>query len=211
MLVASVGIVWGYAGPVYNGDTGAPDFSGKSIKELKIDIDKYNRAYDRLREIEEVKSGLQTRYNSISEKDREKLGKALPKEVDVIRLVVDMTNRASVYGMALKNIEIGKNSGSVPNYTRPGETPLPGNSSSKYPYVDLAFDVTGSYANIVSLVGDLEKSLKAIDLSSVSINLPTLSNNTSNTKTVAPTSNNIYTAKIVLKSYYLPSLQNQTK
>jgi Tfp pilus assembly protein PilO len=204
MLVASLGIVWGYARPTYQGNTGAIDFSGKSIKELKVDIKKYNEAEEKIRKVEEKKDGLQTKYNSISEENRDKLKKVLPKEIDMIRLIVDITTHASNYGMALKNIEIGKGpTSNVSNYSRPGEAPVSSSVSSRYPSADLGFEITGSYSKIVDFLGSLEKSLRIVDLSSVTIGLPGVNNVNTGNKTVAPVSNNIYLAKIVLRSYYL--------
>lgn len=208
MLIASLGIVWGYARPTYQAKTGAVEFSGKSIKELKIDIKKYKEAEEKIRQVEEKKDGLQTKYNSISEEDRDKLKKVLPKEIDMIRLIVDITTHASNYGMSLKNIEIGKGANSISNYSRPGDGSVPASIASKYPSADLGFEVNGSYSKIVDFLGSLEKSLRIVDLGSVSIGLPGVNSNTGS-KTVAPISNNIYSAKIVLRSYYLPDSSAQ--
>jgi cell fate (sporulation/competence/biofilm development) regulator YlbF (YheA/YmcA/DUF963 family) len=95
VLLCSFGIVFGYARPLYQGETGSSNFADKSVKELKSDIKKYSEAFDRIREVEEIKGGLQTKYNSISEIDREKISKSLPNEIDVIRLIVDLNERTS--------------------------------------------------------------------------------------------------------------------
>ncbi len=209
MLLMSFGIVLGYAKPTYQKETGSSNFPDKSIKELKVDIEKYSQAFDRMREVEDIKGGLQTKYNLISEKDRERLVKSLPLEVDVIRLIVDLTERSSAYGMSLKSISINKSSSSnSSSYSRPGEIQNL-NSVPKYPFVDLSFEVTGSYDNLVSFFGDLEKSLRLVELVSVGISSASSASPSASTpqSTTPKTSvTNGYSAKITLRSYSLPDI-----
>lgn len=210
VLICSFGVIFGYARPLYQGVTGSSNFADKSVKELKVDIKKYSEAFDRIREIEEIKGGLQTKYNSILEKDREKIVKALPEEVDVIRLIVDLNERTAVYGMSMKNISIEKGS-SEPSYSRPGE--MGGASGYNLPNVGLGFEVSSNYDNLISFLGDLEKSLRLLELSSVSISSVSDIDKSSQLVSggeVKPTTkvlpSNVYSAKINIKSYYLPKI-----
>jgi len=79
-ILASLGIFFGFVRPHYSSEIGSADLSSKSVKELQAEVERYNAALEKTRQIEEVKNGLLTQYNSISEEDRKNITKLIYKD-----------------------------------------------------------------------------------------------------------------------------------
>src|SRR3989338_7429840 len=92
LILASFGLFFGYVSPTYGRLTGSAVLKEKSIEELRKDQDDYKDALSKAHEIEKARSGLLEIYNSIPEKDLEKLLKLLPDHIDSVRLIIDINN-----------------------------------------------------------------------------------------------------------------------
>lgn len=167
LLVASLGIYFGYSRPTYSGVTLSSTLDGRSIAELKEERARYLDALEKTREIEEVRIGLLDTYNRIPNESKEKLEKLLPDHIDSVRLIIDVANRASQYDMTLKNIGLidsdsdsGQESGSETLGPQEGHTKT----------VGLKFNVAGSYDNLRAFIKDLEISLRLVDVSDLTFN-----------------------------------------
>ena len=162
LLVASLGIYFGYSSPTYSGVTLSSDLNGKSIAELKEERARYLDALEMTREIEEVRIGLLAKYNNIPDASKESLEKLLPDHIDSVRLIIDVANIASQYGMTLKNIGL-TDSDSEQEYVSDTLGPQEGNTKP----VGLKFNVAGSYDNLRAFIKDLEISLRLVDISAL--------------------------------------------
>ena len=162
LLVASLGIYFGYSSPTYSGVTLSSDLNGKSIAELKEERARYLDALEKTREIEEVRIGLLAKYNNIPDASKESLEKLLPDHIDSVRLIIDVANIASQYGMTLKNIGL-TDSDSEQEYVSDTLGPQEGNTKP----VGLKFNVAGSYDNLRAFIKDLEISLRLVDISAL--------------------------------------------
>ena len=162
LLVASLGIYFGYSSPTYSGVTLSSDLNGKSIAELKEERTRYLDALEKTREIEEVRIGLLAKYNNIPDASKESLEKLLPDHIDSVRLIIDVANIASQYGMTLKNIGL-TDSDSEQEYVSDTLGPQEGNTKP----VGLKFNVAGSYDNLRAFIKDLEVSLRLVDISAL--------------------------------------------
>jgi Tfp pilus assembly protein PilO len=160
-ILASLGLFFFYAVPKYNGKTGSSDFRVKSVKELKIDQTDYQGAIDKSREIEDVRNGLLTRFNSVSADNRLKISKVVPAQVDSVRLIIDVNTIAARYGLSLGGITITdspavKSSTTGPTAKEPGA-------------VEFGFSVSGGYDVFVAFLKDVERSLRILDLNSITV------------------------------------------
>lgn len=164
LVLASLGIFFGYINPTYGGVTGSTKLSDKSIKELQVDKGEYTDALSKATEIEEARKGLLRIYNDIPSEDLDKLLKLLPDHIDSVRLIIDINNVGSKYGMTLQNITLADSSG--PNEKSSSSSIGP--KESKYSSVVLRFAVSGSYDNFRSFISDLERSLRLIDIDTIS-------------------------------------------
>ena len=163
LLLTSAAIFFGYINPTYRGVTGKTDYKERSVFELKEEWKKYDAAITKTREIETKRTGLLERYNAIALEDRERLEKLLPDHIDSVRLIIDINNIASQYGMTLKNItlsESGNNGGSA------GENSI-GPSENQSEGVGLKFGILGSYENFRTFLADLEQSLRLVDVKTI--------------------------------------------
>lgn len=213
-LLASAGLVAGYIQPVWSGVTGggSTELSGKSIAELHAVERDYNEALLKTREIEVVRDGLLAKHNSIAVGDKEKLHKLLPDHIDSVRLIIDINNIASRYGMSLSNIllsapgvqsatqktAVGQERASVDAAAL--STGSPG--SVTFDSVRLSFSVTGTYTNFVEFLKKLEASLRIVDitaLSFVAARAPQGGSAVSQGQGVSDT----YTYSVTVRTYYL--------
>ena len=165
LLIASVGVFFGYINPTYGAQTGAVDIREKSIRELKEERANYADALNKTREIETVRIGLLEQIANIPTEDRERIEKLLPDNIDSVRLIIDVNNIASQYGMTLKNIGF---TGSATENPSGASSNTIGPQSGLFKEVGLKFSVSGSYDNFRSFIKDLERSLRLVDVMSVS-------------------------------------------
>lgn len=185
-ILASLGMFFGFVRPHYSGETGSADLTGKSVKELQAEVDRYNAALEKTRQIEKVKDGLLAQYNSISETDRKNIVKLVPDYIDSVRLVLDTNSAASRYSMAMKDISITEQS-----LRKSADTTIISVSQEpQYATVSLGFSVIGTYENFLLFLRDLESSMRMIDISSISFS-------------ASETAKNDYTFKVNFKTYRL--------
>lgn len=162
LLLASLGLFFGYVNPAYRKNTESSVLAEKSVKELREERGRYEDAFQKTREIEVARTGLLEKYNRISLEDREKILKLLPDHIDSVRLIIDINTIAAQYGMALKNItltDVEEKKGSTAGTIGPSET--------LYAKVGLKFSLRGSYDNFLSFLRDSEKSLRLMDVTAL--------------------------------------------
>ena len=78
LLIASVGIFFGYINPTYGAVTNKEDIKNRSIQELTAEKGRYTDALNKTREIETAQTGLLEKYSHIPLEDKERLEKLLP-------------------------------------------------------------------------------------------------------------------------------------
>ena len=150
LLIASVGLFFGYIDQTY-----------KEIKSLMVEEQKFDGALDKSKELQEARDTLLSRYNEFSSSDLEKLRKLLPDNVDNVRLILDIDGIASRYGMRTKNVITTRSSASAEGVI--------GTTGKPYETVTLSFTVTATYKNIISFLRDIEKSLRIVDVTELSL------------------------------------------
>lgn len=178
LLIASVGVFFGYINPTYGAQTGKTELKEKSIRELRDESVQYSDALEKTREIEKVRTGLLEKYNGIPIEERERIEKLLPDHIDSVRLIIDVNNIASQYGMTLKNIGL---TGSETTKPVEGTSGAIGPKTERIKSVELKFNVSGAYDDFRSFIKDLERSLRLVDVISVSF----IANDTSSAYSVA--------------------------
>jgi len=194
LIISSVGLFFGYTNPLWHGDSYAQSFEDKSVKELQFDVMRYEEALNKAREIEEIRNGLLTKYNSISEEDRKRIMKFLPDHIDSVRLIIDINNIAGAYGMSLNGIKLSDPVGV--NEPRRDEIGLLDISSRKeYQAKILDFVVSGPYENFIAFLKDAEKSLRLVDILSLSISADSKESSSSGASD--------YEYTVSLRTYYL--------
>jgi Tfp pilus assembly protein PilO len=185
-LVLAIALFVGYTKPTY-----------EKIENVKKDIIKFDQALAKSRELQELKRGLLSRYNTFSERDLSRLNKLLPDHVDNVRLVLDLDNLASRYGMAVQNVLISK---SVEE--NPQEVTVLGSlgvQNDKFDSLTLQFATVGSYSNFVRFLEDLESSLRIVDLIGLTIEEANISSEDEKDELEEP----LYEYNVSIRTYWL--------
>ena len=205
MLLASVGLFFTYVNPTYNG-----------LDDLKQQTAKLDEALNKAKELQSIRDQLLSKYNTFSSEELDRLKKLLPDHIDNVRLIIDIDNMASRYGMSLTKVAISKSesgpkkeaqstgattetpSGSgakaLPSQAgfslppRPSASPGTGSTQDDLGSVDLSFSVSGSYETFLAFLRDLERSLRLVDVTKLSFN--------------AASSNN-YDFNVTIRTYWL--------
>lgn len=134
-------------------------------RALQAQISEYNQALEKAGELQRIKQSLLSRYNAFNPQDVERLHKLLPDHVDNVRLVLDLDNIASRFGLALQNVVIG-----APAETSSTVAGAIGGDGRMFDSLTFKFTTTGSYENFVTFMEELERSLRIVDLVSLSMN-----------------------------------------
>lgn len=151
----------GYTRPTYD-----------KVEAVKKDIQEFDQALEKSRELQELKRGLLSRYNTFNERDLARLAKLLPDHVDNVRLVLDLDNLASRYGMAVQNVLISNSAEEDPQaVTVLGSL---GAQGEKFDSLTMQFATVGTYPNFVRFLEDLESSLRIVDLVALTIEEATI-------------------------------------
>ena len=163
MLAAAIGLFVVFTNPAYQ-DIGA----------LRVQQASYNQALNNSQELLKVRDNLTAIYNNMSTTQRDDLSKLMPDNVDNIRLIIDIQNVALKYGMNPTDIKYdanatGPTTGATPAAVTPAQL---ANTQKDYGTFELEFSVTGSYSNFLSFIGDLEHSLRMIDIESITFQAP---------------------------------------
>jgi len=142
----SIGLFFLYIDPVYS--------------DIRLKISERNES-DKSKELREVRDKLLSVYNTFSTNDIDRLEKLLPDNVDNVRLILDIDYIASTYGMRIKNVTINKKDNR--------EVGVIGPSNKLFESVKLSFSVISPYDNFIQFIKNIEKSLRVVDITEVSL------------------------------------------
>lgn len=148
LLIASFGLLYLFVKPHY-----------ENLNILREQSSQFDDAISRAELVGVKRNDLLNRRNNFSLDDMNRLQKFLPDSVDNIRLIVDVSNLAAHYGSSLKNIGIA-----VSNIQDPSTI---GTDTRPYGTLFMNFGVSMSYDQFKKFMGDLERSLRLIDISAV--------------------------------------------
>jgi len=168
-------------------------------------IASYDEALGNSKTLKSQRDKLTQVYNGINPDNLVKLQKLLPDNVDNIRLILEIQQIASPYGMTLSNVKYDasdSNSSSPVVATGVGAPVVAGGagankSSSDYGTFNLEFSTSATYDNFISFTKDLESNLRIVDISSISFSSE---NSSSAAKAGTP---EVYKYDFKIKTYWL--------
>lgn len=172
LILLSVGLFFGFIDPTYN-----------DIQKILEEESKFDQALDKSKELQGIRDKLLSRYNTFSTNDLDRLTKLLPDNVDNVRLVLDIDNIASVYGIRIRNVTINKADSRQAGVIGPDSKP--------YESVLLSFSVASSYESLIQFIKDIERSLRIVDVIEVSL------------RPLRIEDDNLYEYNIGIKTYWL--------
>lgn len=149
---------------------------------LAAQASEYRNVIDNVSRIAEARDNLLNSYQSISQSEKDRLAKILPDNVDTVAVARDLDTIASRYGISIKSVQIED-----PSVVEPGAIVLPENALP-YDRAFVSFSFVSNYTNFSKFLADLEKSLRIMDVKTVSFQ-------TGETA--------LYEHKIVVQTYWL--------
>lgn len=178
LIIISIGTFFAYIDPNFRGSN--LDSGKKSINELQVEVEQYEKALNDINKISAKRDDLIKAKSTMSTDNLSKLEKLLPDNIDNIKLVIDIRNIAEKNSLVLKSIKLDTSNNS--------ESGKIGQDNSKYGTVGLSFSVNSSYEKFQAFLTDLEKSLRLVEISEL---------------LVTGNDTDIYDFSISLKTYWL--------
>jgi hypothetical protein len=179
LILASAGLFFGYVDPLYSGSRGQNvPVNELSIKELSQKRVEYDTALYNSKELQAEKEKKLNKYNEVPEKERERLEKLIPDNIDNVRLIIDIDEMAASHGMKIRNFK---------TVTDDAKDTV-GADNRVYGTLTLTFSTSATYPTFLTFIKDLERSLRLIDITSV---------------TFAAGEGSIYDYNVTVKTYWL--------
>ncbi|KKS16202.1 MAG: hypothetical protein UU71_C0006G0008 [Parcubacteria group bacterium GW2011_GWB1_41_6] len=139
------------------------------IKDLRNQKSEVENVLVNSRQIRNLRDDLIGKYNNIASLDLERLKKLLPTKTNDGGLIVQFDNLTRSRGLILKSLAVTEKES--PQNKAPAfalsETSPKEKQETGYQEAELNFKVAGSYENLLAFLGDLEKSLRMIDIDSI--------------------------------------------
>ncbi len=195
LIGISLTVFFVFTNPIYN-----------DITQLRMQTASYNEALNNSKMLENERDKLTAKYNSINPDNLIKLQKLLPDNIDNIRLILEIEQIASPYGMVLKDVKYNttidenasKNAipGGISEISRVNEVQ---SQRKDYGVWDLEFSTVGTYNNFLNFTRDMERNLRIVDISSIQF-----SSNSDTKLNASPNSSSgeIYKYNFKIKTYW---------
>jgi Tfp pilus assembly protein PilO len=181
-LVAAGALFFMYTQPTYD-----------QVKAANAQISQYNEALNKAAELQQLKQSLLSKYNTFNPNDIERLQKLLPDHVDNVRLILDIDSVAGRRAMAIQNVVVSSSLTAKSSQTAIGTV---SSSKQKYDSLTVRFTTQGTYDNFRGFLDDIQRSLRIVDLTSLSI---TRTGEGAAGSTVAP----LYNYEVTMRTYWL--------
>ena len=150
VIIASIGIFFGYIKPSYG-----------TIKEQRTELASYKDTLEQAKQLEQTVAGFKTKIDGLDLEGMKKLEKMLPDSISNVNLIIDINNIAGNSGLSIRNIQLAQ---LAPSKVAKETT----TKNSLYDSIDLSFNVMASYSTFQVFASDIEKSLRLVDITSVS-------------------------------------------
>ena len=151
LLLLSVGLFYAFTNAQY-----------QDVKKLYALSSEYQNVLQNASRIMELRDQLFVNYEALPAAEVERINKVLPDSVDTVRLALDLDGIASRYGIAVKNIQTATETNVDTNLIVLPET------VGAYEKATISFSFVSNYENFMRLLADIEKSLRIMDVRSIS-------------------------------------------
>jgi Tfp pilus assembly protein PilO len=153
-----------------------------TLKSIQAVNAQYQTALDNANRLIKLRDAALAQYNGISDTDKSRLDVMVPSTVDNIRLILDISGIAQMHGLTAGNITTSADSQGQSGQSAAAAGP------SGLNVVTVSFTVNTSYQNFISFLEDLERSLRILDVTQI---------------TLTPSDTGAYTYGVTLDTYWL--------
>jgi Tfp pilus assembly protein PilO len=158
------------------------------LKSIQADNNQYLSAINSAEKLIQLRDSVLNQYNAISDTDKARLDKLVPDNIDNVRLIIDISGIAGRHGLTAAGITTSADTNaakaSIPTQSTQNSVAGSGNLST----VTVTFNVTTTYTNFIAFLQDLERSLRILDVNSI---------------TLSTSANGVYTYGVTLNTYWL--------
>lgn len=161
LIIATVGLFFFEVKPFYS-----------EVQMLRTEGMEYDHALEMAAELGALRSKLETKLESFSQADLNRLNHFLPQQLDTVRIIFDIDGIGVRNGLKVSNIKASAEAASpkIDPEKIQGRTATA--AGPTYQTVNVSFDFKAPYSQGVSFIRDLEKSLRLIDSVKVDITPP---------------------------------------
>jgi hypothetical protein len=160
------------------------------LKSIQAENSQYLSAIDNATKLIKLRGDVLDQYNAISDVDKARLNKLVPDNIDNVRLIIDISGIAARHGLTAAGIKTSADTNNISAASTPSpNAPNPIISGSGgLSTVTVTFNVTTTYTNFITFLQDLERSLRVLDVTSI---------------TLSASDNGTYTYGVTLNTYWL--------
>jgi Tfp pilus assembly protein PilO len=158
------------------------------LKSIQAENNQYLSAINSAEKLIKLRDSVLNQYNSISDVDKARLDKIVPDNVDNVRLIIDISGIAARHGLTAAGITTSADGNSSSDSTAAVVVPNSVAGSGSLSTVTVTFNVTTTYTNFIAFLQDLERSLRILDVSNI---------------TLTTSANGVYTYGVTLNTYWL--------
>ena len=133
------------------------------VKVLNRTKSEYTDVISKAKEIKSTRDAALLEFNDISADDVSRLNKIVPEKFNPVLFANDITAMGVGYGFVIKNLRVD-----TPK-TQSRDTDVSANISQNYKTNTVTFSVTGTYAQFMRFLQNLELNLQLLDLTSITI------------------------------------------
>ena len=156
LILIALGVFFGYVDGKY-----------EEVQVLQAEEARLDDALKQARSLLALRDALLEEYNQVPEEDIERLNKLLPDHIDNVRLILDIDNIASQYGLDIEGFSFAQDSQS-PSQGGPSQNqPSLGPDTSNVGVATFSFNVETTYSVLKQFLTDLEESLRIVDVVSL--------------------------------------------
>ena len=151
LILISVGMFFLFTRPMY-----------ASLSTILTQKQGYGETLEKVRSINELQKALSSQLGKLSAEEKEKVATLLPDSANITKFVSDVDAVASRHGISIDAVSYAETNKDSSASVSEGTVPEEFSSMT----LDLSF--SADYADIKAFVSDLERSLRIIDIRSIS-------------------------------------------
>ncbi len=151
LVVIAIGIFYAYIDPQY-----------MEVRSLLSQRSEYTNALANIEQVKQLRDELETQISDLSPENVSRLEKAIPYELNTVKLTSDLDSLAGRRGMSIRNVRV------VEEMVDSGAT-ISSKPKGPYKTTTMSFSVVGTYNNFIAFLKDVEKSLQILDVRAISM------------------------------------------
>ncbi len=137
-------------------------------KQIEAKEKEYGEVLMNARKLQEVRDDLLKKRKSFSKADLSRLEKLIPESADNVKLVMELQNIASKYGLSIQSASSEKDDGLTKKKGRNRKVNFD-IQTKDYGTITLSFTITGPYQSFLSFLKDVEDNIRITDVKDLTI------------------------------------------